>query len=275
MTEAEKLAAANAAEDTPKDDPKPAEGDDPKPNEQNPNLETNDDPKPADGSDPKPADAEDDPAEGADDGDKDLDTSVWGDTGDKVGNSVLSMLQNGGMTPDEAKAMIYDPLKEHGDVTKLDQKALAEKIGEDRAALVMAGIENFSGKIAEQTKASVEAVHGVMGGKENWDKVLPWAKKNIPADALGEYADMIDQGGAKARFAAQEILGKFNADTANTSINGSSSTLEGDTTPADSGRKITAKEYADELNKAHKGNAKKAVFDEIQAARVRGRKAGI
>lgn len=154
-----------------------------------------------------------------------LNTDVWGSTGDEVGDSVLQMLQNAEMSPEDAKAMMYDAIKA-GDPTKIDKEALIEKVGKAKANLIMAGIENFVTKNTADTAAIVATVHEAVGGKENWDKVIPWANKHMDKDVLADYAEMIDAGGAKAKFASKEMLQAYNNFKGNTSLSGV--TIEGD-----------------------------------------------
>ena len=154
-----------------------------------------------------------------------LNTDVWGSTGDEVGDSVLQMLQNAEMSPEDAKAMMYDAVKA-GDHTKIDKEALIEKVGKAKANLIMAGVENFVNRNAATTAAIVSTVHEAVGGKENWDKVTPWANKHMDKAVLSDYAEMIDAGGVKAKFASQEMLKAYNNFKGNTSLSGV--TLEGD-----------------------------------------------
>lgn len=156
---------------------------------------------------------------------KALDTDVWGSTGDEVGDSVLQMLQNAEMSPDDAKALMYDAVKA-GDPSKIDKEALIEKVGKAKANLIMAGVENFVTKNAANTAAIVATVHEAVGGKENWEKVTPWANEHMDKELLADYVEMIDAGGAKAKFASQEMLNAYNSFKGNTSLTGV--TIEGD-----------------------------------------------
>lgn len=212
--------------------------------------------------------------EGEDDkSEKELETSVWGDTGDEVGNSVLQVMQNSGMSPEDAKALLFDPVQQ-GDPTKVDRDALVAKVGKANANLIMAGIENYVTKTQAAQKATLDAVYEVAGSKDQWDKVAPWVKANIPEAERQDYAAMLDKGGAQARFAAEELVKRFNADPKNTAV-GKKTTVEGDGKAPDGGRAITRVQYAEELEKAHRTGADPAKIKEIQRARERGRKKGI
>tara|TARA_Y100000296_G_scaffold66371_1_gene78389 strand:+ start:15253 stop:16104 length:852 start_codon:yes stop_codon:yes gene_type:complete len=231
------------------------------------------------GNDPDPKDPpkeegkedEDKPKE--EDNDKELDTATWGDTGDNVGNSVLQIMQNSGVTPEDAKALLYDAV-EAGEPNKIDRDALVEKVGKVKANLIMAGVENFVERTQKAQSATLGTVYEIAGGKDQWGKIAPWIKENVPESERQEYAAMLDKGGAQARFAAQELVNKYNADPKNTSV-GKKTTIEGDGKAGDKGEVLTRTQYAEALELAHRKGASQAEITKIQRARERGRKQGI
>lgn len=206
--------------------------------------------------------------------DKPLDTDVWGSTGDDVGDSVLSMLQNSGITTDEAKSLMFDAIQA-GDVTQIDKAALIEKVGKNKAALIMAGAENFISRSTAKAATIVAEVHTTVGGKDNWDAVTTWAKENVSETDMADYSSMIDAGGAKARFAAQELASRYNTDSKNTTLPTADAEIVGDGKATPTTRSTTRAEYVSELEKAYDTAASEAVIKEIKAARARGRAAGM
>jgi hypothetical protein len=223
------------------------------------------------------ADASDDEAAADDDKaeDKPLDHDVWGTTGDEVGDSVLTLLQNSGLTTDDAKSLMYDAVQA-GDVTQIDKAALEAKVGKEKATLILAGAENFITRSKAKAEAIVSEVHTTVGGKENWDAVTTWAKENVSEGELAEYREMIDAGGAKARFAAQELAGRYNSDGSNTTLSTSETAeITGDSKAASSGEKTTKAQYVEQLSAAYDRGASEAEIAAIKAARARGRAAGI
>ncbi len=205
-----------------------------------------------------------------------LDQEVWGSTGDDVADSVLTTLQNAGVTPDEAKVMLWDAVKE-GDLTKVDIKALKDKVGDAKATLVMAGVTSFVEKQSARNTAIIKDIESVSGGEENWKTMAAWGKANLPEADLTEYRTMIDKGGAQARFAAGEIARAYNADSANTTlaVSETPASVEGDGGGSPSARSTSRAEYVAELDAAHRGNPTEAALQEITAARHRGRAKGI
>ncbi len=203
----------------------------------------------------------------------DLDHKVWGDTGSTVGNSVLGYLQDAGVTPEDAKALLFDAAQS-GDVTQIDPVALEAKLGKHGANIVMAGAKTF---IAEgKTKvAEVSAVvHSAVGGEETWNKVRDWAVDNVAEEVLAEYRPMIDKGGAAARFAAHELAGLYNGDTANSSVQLNTRAEPTSVSPPASAA-LSRAQYVKALDDAYKKNASPAEISKLKAAREAGRKQGL
>jgi len=206
-----------------------------------------------------------------------LDLTTWGSTGHEGGDAVLGLLQNAGVTPEEAKTLLFDAVMA-GDMSKVDNAALEKKIGKDKATLVMAGAKAFLNDRSAKNELIVKDIKDVAGGEENWSKVTSWAKaegSGISEDQLGEYRDMIDNGGAQARFAASELVKAFNASGDNTTLTTPTTTPEtvGDGGSPPSGRAMNRNEYAAAVAKAHKHGRLPAQseLDELSAARKRGR----
>lgn len=206
--------------------------------------------------------------------DKALDTDVWGTTGDEVGDAALTLIQNAGLTTDEAKAFLFDAVTE-GDITKVDKDALTEKVGKDKATLILAGVENYVARSKAKAETIVQECHTAVGGEDNWNAVTTWAKENVSSEDMADYVDLIDAGGAKARFAAQELAARYNGDAKNTTLNADTAEIVGDSKAQTSARAISKAAYVAELEAAHASGASEAVINEINAARARGRAKGI
>lgn len=214
--------------------------------------------------------------------DKALDTDVWGSTGSEIGDTVLTMLQNSDVSTEDAKALLFDAIRD-GDVSKIDKAALEAKVGKTKATLIMAGIVTFVGDTKTRNDKIVSDIKDAAGGEDNWTKLTDWTKgksaegtPNMSDEAVQEYRDMIDKGGAQARFAVAEIAALYNADKANTTLETATvakPTL-GDGGPGLSARSTSRAEYVEELTKAHRAGATPAVLEEITAARHRGRSQG-
>lgn len=206
---------------------------------------------------------------------KELDTAVWGDTGNEVGNSVLGMLQESGISTEDAKALMYDAVQA-GDVTMIDKAALTEKVGANAANIILSGTETFIKENASKTAGIISEVHTAAGGEKNWDTVSTWAASNVSEADLAEYRPMIDKGGASARFAVGEILSAYNADSSNTTIKPAAPRAEPTSVSPPATVGTTRREYVAALEKAHRfGQPSAKELATIKAQRDAGRKSGI
>ena len=249
----------------PKDDTLPPEGE----------GKTGDD-KQDDTDDKSDGPPDDKSGEGEGEGDDksdDLDHETWGDTGDEVGNSVLKVLQDSGISVEDARGLLEEAVI-GSDASKIDKEALIEKVGKANANLIVAGIENVIARREAHVQGVITEIHKVAGDKDTWNKVAGWVQKNVSEADRDKYATMIDQGGPQARFAAQELIGLYNADPKNTSV-GEKETIEGDGVAPDSGEALTKTQYFEKLEAAYNRNATQAEIRQIQLARQRGRKRGI
>lgn len=202
-----------------------------------------------------------------------LDTTVWGDTGSDVGNSALTLMQNAGATTEEAKALLFDAVQS-GDVSKIDQAALEAKVGKANATLVIAGVKGFITETAEKNATIRADVFDAAGGEDQWNTMLDWSK--AAGVDLSEYAPLIDAGGAQARYAVSEIMGKYNADAKNTEIKVDPVTrVEPSSTAAPAVKPLSRAEYVAQLDKAVASGASQREIDTITAARRAGRAQGI
>ncbi len=199
---------------------------------------------------------------------------VWGDTGSDVGNSVLGMLEDSGVSTDDAKALLFDAVQS-GDVSKIDVAALTEKVGKHAANIILSGTKNFIAENTANTASVLSEVHTTAGSKENWDTASKWASANMPESTLAEYRPMIDKGGASARFAVSEVLAAYNADGNNSTIAPSTPRAEGTSVSPPASTATTRAEYFAALEKANRRGASPREIATIQADRNRGRSKGI
>lgn len=198
-----------------------------------------------------------------------LDADVWGSTGDDVGDSVLQLLQNSGTTPETAKALLWDAVKA-GDATKIDRDALVEAVGKTKANLIMAGMENYVGKIAARTAEVTKVVNDEVGGKENWEAIRDWAKTALSDDDMADYADMIDKGGRKAALAARDLREQYEA-TGKTLKEPTKGVTPSGKTSAPAVEPLSRADYYTKVEALHKkGEATPDALNQLWKARERG-----
>lgn len=206
--------------------------------------------------------------------DKELDTSVWGDAGDEVANSVLQTLQNSGVSTEEAKALLWDAV-EAGDPSKVDRDALVEKVGKAKATLIMAGIENVTSKNNERIRQVTQLAHEAAGSADNWAKATKWANAKMSESELNELRDMLDKGGRQATFAAKEIVARYNDDPKNTALSAGTAQVKPDGKATAVVKGITRREYGEQLDRLYRKGAGEAEFNALRAQRAAGKKQGI
>lgn len=245
-------------------------------------------PKAPPAKEPKPDDKKADPEPKPDDkpkeepkpdpnveDDKPLDTTVWGDTGHEDGNAVLTLLQNSGVSQDDAKAILFDAVRD-GDLTKIDRAKLEEKVGKVKAQLIVTGATAFIKDQKAAAEAIVTTLHTEVGGKDNWSKVADWAKKAMPDDQLGEYRDMINAGGLKATLAAKAMKEAYEGDQKNSSLTIREVVPKSGGTP-EAIQPLSKTEYLNALEKlhaTHNGRPPAHLRQQLLTARETGKKLG-
>lgn len=200
---------------------------------------------------------------------------LWGGTGSEEGDAALQLLQSAGVTEEEAKAALYDAAVS-GDINKVDIEFLTEKLGAAQAKLVMAGVRQTIADNEAKGQEVRKQVIDVVGDEDTWNKVTDYARKNVPEAELNEYRELISAGGAKARFAAQELVAKYNGDERNSTIN--AARVEGSSSAPPAVRAISRKEYSEGLAKAMRmqaGPKQEAAVAALQKARNAGKQRGI
>lgn len=246
-----------------------------------PEDQTKEPAKPADTPDPKPEDKTapkpDDKVEDNKDDKKDapLDKETWGSTGDEVGDSVLELIQNSGMTTEEAKTFFAEATMSL-DPSKIDRDALVAKVGKSTATLILAGVENFTAKEKDRINSINSTLHTAAGGKAEWDTITDWAKNNLDESVRREYGDLINQGGKKAAFVVHDLKQQYaaagNSDTADTTVvpDANPASKAGTIEPLSSGQ------YYEKLNALKRsGKSTPAQEDALWKARVAGKNKGI
>lgn len=202
-----------------------------------------------------------------------LDTDVWGDTQSDVGNSVLGMLQDSGISPDDAKVLLFDAIQA-GDATKIDMDALTAKVGKNAATIIASGAKSYISENNAKQVSILSTVHDAAGGEANWNTARDWAKANMDAATLKEYIPLIDKGGASARFATAEVLAAYNASGENSTLAPAPRAEPTSVSPPAS-TATTRAEYVAALEKANRTRQGPKVIAAIQAARNLGRQQGI
>ena len=209
------------------------------------------------------------------DDDKELDTAVWGDPGnDEVGKSTLTLIQNSGMTPETALEL-FGKAREQMDPSLVDRDKLVEAVGKTKATLIMAGFETVTNREKARVAEVTKVVHEAAGGEDNWKKATKWATAKLASTELDELRDLLDKGGRQARFAAAEIVNRYNSDPKNTALAAGNGQVTPDTKAATTVKGISRREYGEQLDRLYRRGAAEAEFNALRAQRNAGKKQGI
>lgn len=175
---------------------------------------------------------------------------------DEAANSAVKLLVDAGITIQEADAL-FRPAVEADDLSKVDVAKLTEKVGKDKATLIMIGLKDFYGRQQAETKKSLSVIYDAVGGEANWALVKAWSvgkSKTDPAHAtkVAELNAMFDLNPTAAGIAAKEIRGLYEADPGNKSLQ--IKMVEGDKTGSSVGvgeKPMTRTEYVAALEAAN------------------------
>lgn len=137
-------------------------------------------------------------------------------------DAIVSSLKAAKIAP-EAAAELFREAVQSSDIEKIDRAKLEKALGKDGAELTLLRMEKmFAQKKAYVTEV-VTSLHEVMGGKEQLDTVLTWAKERAAADPAfaaeyQEYVQMFDASKVKAKLAAEALKALYQKDPNNSSL---------------------------------------------------------
>ncbi len=208
--------------------------------------------------------------------------NTWPTYQDDSLNAASNVLKESGVTPKDAGAYFSKAL-ESGKLEDIDVKGLEEKLGKDKAILVMAGVRDYYTRQSTKTKETINQVHSVFGSEAGYNKVRDWATEKAKADPnfaadLGKYRDMFNQGGVSARAAALDMLRSYNADPKTSGVQ--NKMTEGQNIQAKSAEStpLSRADYLAECKKANKINdrdVRQATMKRLDQQRLAGIKAKI
>lgn len=141
---------------------------------------------------------------------------------DPAANAVVGLLKDAGVSPADATA-IFGKAVETGDLNQVDLKGLTEKVGKDKATLIMYGVKEYYNTKMAVVKETVDGVYKVFGGEENFIKAREWAKTKAANDKIfqaqvAELNKLFDQSTVAAQLAAKELKAMYEGDPKNSSL---------------------------------------------------------
>ena len=198
--------------------------------------------------------------------------------GDEAGDAAIALLKEAGVTRAESDAY-FEKAIASGDLNDVNWKAIESRIGAAKTKLVRIGVEKYYNDVYTANVAAVTAVHDVMGGKDNWDKVVSWAKVQEAKDPafkkeLAEIRQGIDAGGRSAKYAAADLKALYEKAPGNNGL-GVSKVQQGNNKPVDTVGAISRAEYIKQMHVLTERRAPPAEIAALRESRRKGMQAGI
>ena len=190
----------------------------------------------------------------------------------------VNLLKEAEISVEDANAIFAEAV-ESGDITKIDKKALVEKLGQDKADVVLVLAESYYNTQFSKFKAIKDEAFSLTGGEENFNSMTEWAKEKAKADPefakdLSEFRAMLDSNQPRAiKAAISELFEIYKQDP--------DTTIEADLTVGDKAAStagvepLSRSEYINLVEKAHREGNYEQVRASLWARRSAGKKKGI
>ncbi|MGK7754384.1 hypothetical protein [Roseovarius sp. C03] len=144
------------------------------------------------------AETEDDKA------DKPLDAVTWGSTGHAAADEALRIIQNVGLSTDDAQDLLLDAAMSR-DPSKVDQKALTAKIGPRRTKAIMEALETFSNDMRPRDERISNEVWQFSNGPKALEQLIQQGSEKLSPAEMQGYLIEIGKGGASAQRAVERL----------------------------------------------------------------------
>lgn len=190
----------------------------------------------------------------------------------------VDILKTAEIPVEESNAIFAEAINT-GDLSKVDLATLQEKLGKDKADLVMILAKSYVDTTVGDVQKITEEAHKLVGGEENFKAMREWASKKEASDpefakVLADIRTMADSGSPVATKSAVQELARLWKEDPNTTI--PAELMEGDAPGNSQGIKpMTRREYADAINAARIKGTYNAERQGLWARRQAGMKQGI
>lgn len=189
-------------------------------------------------------------------------------TGDPILDAAENLLKEAGVTEEESNTW-FDKVLESNNIEDLDIKAIEDKLGKDKATLVIKAIKESYINDQRVAEVKVNATYDATGGKENFETIKDWVVATSEADPkfaneMQEYADMINLGPKAAKMAGKAMLDAYNADPNNRTLG--TQVVNGDGVPKDMNESLNRAEYLENM-KVAQANSDHGEIKRLRAVR--------
>lgn len=101
---------------------------------------------------------------------------------DPIGKVIIETLEAGGITAKESDDIFGEAI-DTLDLSKIKRDVLVERLGEDKAAHVMAYARDYYERNLANIRTTVEAIDTILGGKSSREVIMKWANKQASVDS--------------------------------------------------------------------------------------------
>lgn len=175
---------------------------------------------------------------------------------DPAADAIVGLFKEAGVKPTDATA-IFKKAVETGNFKDIDYKGLVDKVGTDRANLIMIGAEAFYSKQVKARDESAKVIYETAGSKEAFDTLKGWALDKEKADPkfkgeLDEYRKMINTSPVQAKLAVESLLKAYKADPKTKSLSIKMTEADKSGSTGSDLKYISRADYINELKVANK-----------------------
>ena len=107
---------------------------------------------------------------------------------------------------------IFGKAVQSGNLADIDMAQLTAKLGETKAQLAMAGVQQWHATVYAAAKATEAQVHKAFGGEAGWEAAKTFFKGRESDPAVQELRGMLDKGGIQAELAIERMVKMYTAD---------------------------------------------------------------
>lgn len=193
--------------------------------------------------------------------------------------NAVNILKESGISVQDANA-VFEKAVASGDLSQIDRKTLTEKLGKDKADLVLVLAESYYNTTFQQFKQLEAEAHSIVGGKDVFENMRAWVLNKEQTDAefakdVDDLRVMMNSGSKRATIAAvKELFTLYKADP-NTTVAAKLEQGTGAARGAAGNGPLSRADYVAAIEKAHKEGTYDTQINQLWARRQAGMQQGL
>lgn len=134
-----------------------------------------------------------------------------GEKSDEVSEESESKTETEKEAPKDKEQNILDQLWDEGSTNKLTKETFEKIKGMDPIEVAKLAMQQRSDsqnapQSREFTEQDVQQIHGLVGGTDNYNNMMSWAKQNVPEQEVNMYDAVMELGNPLAAYFAVQAL---------------------------------------------------------------------